>query len=682
MTGWADKPDYKFTYSEETKLYTLHLSELSGEFKLKLAGTWDNSLGTNGSELNANVWYYMSSDAGNISVSTPLTDVTLTFDPSSEPKIYAEAQVELVEAPECYLVGTMTNWEDQNPYRFTYSNETKSYTLYMSDLNGEFKLKLGGTWLGIGQTAQINTDTWYSLVGNENILSSLTDVTLTFNPQTKQLIAQPGGEITDWYLAGTNFGPTDYTFTKEENAIYTHSKFTLSVSDLSGNFTIKSPTTNKSFGSNGSPLTIGKWYQAKSGENVSDISINGNASLENAIITFIPSLNAIYVGTKVAQLPWFCAYDTDNKPNGASWKFGNEMNEQEDGTFKFFLDTSTSADANTFFAVFHGISNKNFKDGVRYVPEHGNDQSVTDDGIYGMTIGNDGVWVIKGKNQWTVVVNPETLEISFDEGNTVIEESFVFFKNTPSATGWYWQDVYAYATNGKEKDEVGFEENAPYTDSEPGVKLTRCFINGEEYYYYSAPSAKYSTIVFSSSGNQKTEVLEFHNGYIYTRNGYTYNDEGEIVTNTAPMDQISLEIPCQTTKENEDLVITFNVSKFYKIYYKYTKAETPDTPQNEDLFAAPAREISGYTEAANHEVHLSEDQTPGTLSYYAVVNGDETKPAEYKVTADGTITGVDNIAVSDDANPVYYNLQGVRVANPSNGIFIRVAGGKVSKIAL
>ena len=44
-------------------------------------------------------------------------------------------------------------------------------------------------------------------------------------------------------------------------------------------------------------------------------------------------------------------------------------------------------------------------------------------------------------------------------------------------------------------------------------------------------------------------------------------------------------------------------------------------------------------------------------------------------------TGVDDI-LSDDANaPVeYYNLQGVRVANPESGLYIHVQGKKASKV--
>lgn len=47
-------------------------------------------------------------------------------------------------------------------------------------------------------------------------------------------------------------------------------------------------------------------------------------------------------------------------------------------------------------------------------------------------------------------------------------------------------------------------------------------------------------------------------------------------------------------------------------------------------------------------------------------------------------TGESSVAEldGDNAPSVYYNLQGVRVANPENGIFIRRQGGKVTKVVL
>lgn len=50
---------------------------------------------------------------------------------------------------------------------------------------------------------------------------------------------------------------------------------------------------------------------------------------------------------------------------------------------------------------------------------------------------------------------------------------------------------------------------------------------------------------------------------------------------------------------------------------------------------------------------------------------------------DANAAGVENVVVEDeDAPAVYYNLQGIRVANPENGIYIVKKGNKVSKVVL
>ena len=46
----------------------------------------------------------------------------------------------------------------------------------------------------------------------------------------------------------------------------------------------------------------------------------------------------------------------------------------------------------------------------------------------------------------------------------------------------------------------------------------------------------------------------------------------------------------------------------------------------------------------------------------------------------GISTGVEGITSDNDASPVYYNLQGVRVDNPEKGIYIVVKGNKASKV--
>lgn len=43
-------------------------------------------------------------------------------------------------------------------------------------------------------------------------------------------------------------------------------------------------------------------------------------------------------------------------------------------------------------------------------------------------------------------------------------------------------------------------------------------------------------------------------------------------------------------------------------------------------------------------------------------------------------TGIEDITVDENAPVEYFNLQGVRVANPENGLYIRRQGGKATKV--
>lgn len=47
---------------------------------------------------------------------------------------------------------------------------------------------------------------------------------------------------------------------------------------------------------------------------------------------------------------------------------------------------------------------------------------------------------------------------------------------------------------------------------------------------------------------------------------------------------------------------------------------------------------------------------------------------------DPTVTGIEDITVDENAPVEYYNLQGVRVANPENGLYIRRQGDKATKV--
>ena len=72
---------------------------------------------------------------------------------------------------------------------------------------------------------------------------------------------------------------------------------------------------------------------------------------------------------------------------------------------------------------------------------------------------------------------------------------------------------------------------------------------------------------------------------------------------------------------------------------------------------------------------------PGAKIYSIEVIGLDTPTPTVQFKYNGVVTGVENVIVSDDAEVEYYNLNGIRVSNPENGIYIRRQGNKVSKVA-
>lgn len=98
--------------------------------------------------------------------------------------------------------------------------------------------------------------------------------------------------------------------------------------------------------------------------------------------------------------------------------------------------------------------------------------------------------------------------------------------------------------------------------------------------------------------------------------------------------------------------------------------------------------VDGEKIWTNHETHNVTYKLPANrMLTVKAVSADGKKHSEalvFGVTNDGDlVTGIDDIVVDGGEGAVrYFNLQGVEVKNPANGIFIRVANGKTSKVAL
>lgn len=138
-----------------------------------------------------------------------------------------------------------------------------------------------------------------------------------------------------------------------------------------------------------------------------------------------------------------------------------------------------------------------------------------------------------------------------------------------------------------------------------------------------------------------------------------------------------VEVTFGHTYNKETKVLHLEVTPGH--YLSYMLGAAPEAAMQK----AAAEWVNVKNDKADVIVELAENEKLA-LSLKAVhpVTGEEVGTKTATVTPDGVTTGVNEIAVDANGAAVYYNLQGARVANPENGVYIRVINGKASKVVL
>lgn len=136
-----------------------------------------------------------------------------------------------------------------------------------------------------------------------------------------------------------------------------------------------------------------------------------------------------------------------------------------------------------------------------------------------------------------------------------------------------------------------------------------------------------------------------------------------------------------TKVEGTDTYTIFANDKYYYMKGTYNSfnvdATMPETGATWTISVA----ADGKATITNVEMSKTISYSAQYTSYgsYAEV-GENELPTLYVLG--GSTTAVENIAVDANAPVEYFNLQGIRIANPENGIYIRRQGNKVSKVII
>ncbi|MDE7427064.1 MAG: hypothetical protein K2M79_04635 [Muribaculaceae bacterium] len=96
-----------------------------------------------------------------------------------------------------------------------------------------------------------------------------------------------------------------------------------------------------------------------------------------------------------------------------------------------------------------------------------------------------------------------------------------------------------------------------------------------------------------------------------------------------------------------------------------------DGDVNHTLIEQPMRVSAG-------DYSAPEGQAPGTVSF--LVNEPSTITRISVQTSEDQVTSISELSADTDEEAVYYNLQGVRVMNPTSGMYIRVSKGNATKV--
>lgn len=120
--------------------------------------------------------------------------------------------------------------------------------------------------------------------------------------------------------------------------------------------------------------------------------------------------------------------------------------------------------------------------------------------------------------------------------------------------------------------------------------------------------------------------------------------------------------------------------------YTLNVREVGETNWNELVFTVFGEKPAAgknWGKFAENNFDLSEyDGTKIEMGFRYITDGSKSRAWELKnFNLTGNKTGAVNGIVEESAPAVYYNLQGVRVANPEKGLYIRVEGNKATKIA-
>lgn len=431
INNWhSDNNLYKFT-DRGNGIYTLHVDELTGEFKV-VTPDWKLELGTNSVIEFDRPLDCITGWGNNFKLPDGVDRVagaTITVDMSNivAPKVTV--------SPDLYLAGEITKWDNtQKVYRF--AEKEGIYTLAVSELTGKFCIA-GGTqpeWpVKFGGSAGMSAGNTYDCAVNGGDMTladgSTTDILLTFDKANRRLTV--GHKTADGigeglYLAhqiGADWWSNhpDFRFTETQDGVYR-----LHVTELPSEFKLSTPEWGTQYGTEESTV-FGRAMSCSEGW-------GGNFTIPEGVtiaggVTVIADLRNIVSPTVTLMPDLYLAGDVTGWSNTRSEYRFSEQN----GTYRLAV-----TDLEGEFRIVGGVNDKNGD----WLLKYGGAKGISAGNGYTLVVGSDDNMTLSASNPKNVLLsfNPEWMSLEVAELAEVSTGADLYLGLDVNGDGTWWSD--------------------------------------------------------------------------------------------------------------------------------------------------------------------------------------------------------------------------------------------------
>lgn len=396
-------------------------------------------------------------------------------------------------------------------------------------------------------------------------------------------------------------------------------------------------------------------------------------SITNAIVKWNPSTAVMEIVADEANIniEYPTLYVTGNFNSWPSPSSGVALT-QENGIYTALVDLGTSGD----------VSFKIAGDG--WSPQFGGNLNITKDAAFRITQGNSaGDIKTSLTGTQTITFNINTMGLTFGDASLTEGDLTSSWIITGSFGDCGWTFEKAITLAGK-----GYEYSNTYSGNFSGeIKIIDIKNNNWDTSYGGGPIAPNVTNTLTYKGDNVSLAFLFNS---FTNPTFAWN---------AALGTLAIDV------EPEDVTLVSSLPTLY-VTGSFNDWKVPGndgsiemTEENGvytaevDLGTDSTEDVEFKISTANWNNQIAGGVAVGTDATSISIGGSNLSNLYTSLTGTRTLTfdpksmemyfsvetGVEGIEAEADAAPVYYNLQGMKVENPANGIFIVKKGNTTSK---